>query len=89
MGLPGPMPGSAYPSIEIGQANPDCHIPEVNLLIRPEVIVDIRESIKLGACRQLMYRDNIGANNWQIWRIIGPSRSSSCHHDSALWNNAE
>src|SRR5271170_2175964 len=29
MGLPGPLPGGAYPIIQIGQSNPDCHIPEV------------------------------------------------------------
>ena len=89
MGLPGPMPGGAYPIIEIGQPNPDCHIPEVNLFILLRVIVDIRASIKLGTCRQLMFRNNIGADNWQIRRIIGPSRSPTCHHDSPLWNNVE
>jgi hypothetical protein len=29
LGLPGPLPGGAYPIIEIGQSNPDCHLPEV------------------------------------------------------------
>jgi hypothetical protein len=28
-GLSGPLPGGAYPVIEIGQQNPDCHIPQV------------------------------------------------------------
>jgi len=29
LGFPGPLPGSAYPIIEIGQPNPNCHLPEV------------------------------------------------------------
>ena len=29
LGLTGPLPGGAYPIIEIGQPNPDCHLPEV------------------------------------------------------------
>jgi hypothetical protein len=37
LGLPGPLPGGAYPIIEIGQQNPDCHIPEVSLLVRREI----------------------------------------------------
>jgi hypothetical protein len=28
-GLPGPLPGGAFPVIDIGQPNPDCHLPEV------------------------------------------------------------
>jgi len=30
LGLPGPLPGGAYPVIEIGQSNLDCRIPEVH-----------------------------------------------------------
>jgi hypothetical protein len=29
LGFPGPLPGGAFPIIEIGQPNPDCHLPEV------------------------------------------------------------
>lgn len=29
LGLPGPLPGGAYPVIDIGHQNPNCHIPEV------------------------------------------------------------
>jgi len=29
LGIPGPLPGGAYPVIEIGQQNPDCHLPEI------------------------------------------------------------
>lgn len=32
VGLPGPLPGGGYPVIEIGQPNPDCHLPEVRRL---------------------------------------------------------
>ena len=31
IGLPGSLPGGAYPIFEIGHQSPDCHIPEVSV----------------------------------------------------------
>jgi hypothetical protein len=70
LGLPGPLPGGAYPIIEIGQPNPDCHIPEVIVSIFIEVIVDICTCVKLGAGSQLVHWNNIRFNDWKVRRII-------------------
>lgn len=62
LGLPGPLPGGAYPVIEIGHPNPDCHVPEVT----PHstgLIVDTSASFTIGTCRKFMYRDHISHYN--------------------------
>ena len=62
LGLPGPLPGGAYPVIEIGHPNPDCHVPEVTPHTTG-LIVDTSASFTIGTCRKFMYRDPIGRYN--------------------------
>jgi hypothetical protein len=63
LGFPGPLPGGAYPIIEIGQPNPDCHLPEV-AGFRILLILDTSASIATSASCKFMYGINIRHYNW-------------------------
>jgi hypothetical protein len=68
LGLPGPLPGGAYPIIEIGQPNLDCHLPQVT----PHLI---------GTYRR--YKLERHSWHWQSIYVPGlypPSRPESTAH---------
>jgi hypothetical protein len=48
LGLPGPLSGGAFPVIDIGKSNPDCHIPEVILFVSM-VTTDSSKSVEFNA----------------------------------------
>jgi hypothetical protein len=88
LGLPGPLPGGAFPVIDIGQSNPDCHIPEVTFSV-PSLTTDSSSSVKPRTRSQPVHRFDFGPDNRPIWRLIRPTRSTTRHHDRPLRDHAQ